>query len=171
MRRRSMRMVVPPLAPAPCRLIASHASVRPSYRPLAPPARQTKSAACALTTKAVDIVRQFCDYGRIVAASLLQHRLAKSPPQRPVLRGQGPQLDHARSLSFSKKEMIWLAGNTFYGRKQIFEPEFLAWLEDFLLRWPATLIFVTHDRAFLRTLATRLLRAASQSAAESGPGV
>ena len=24
------------------------------------------------------------------------------------------------------------------------------WLEDFLLRWPTTLIFVTHDRLFLR---------------------
>jgi nicotinate phosphoribosyltransferase len=43
------------------------------------------------------------------------------------------QLDHARELRFSKKEMIWLAGNTFYGRKQIFEPEFLAWLADFRL--------------------------------------
>ena len=43
------------------------------------------------------------------------------------------QLDHARTLRFSKKEMIWLGGNTFYGRKQIFEPEFLAWLEDFQL--------------------------------------
>jgi nicotinate phosphoribosyltransferase len=43
------------------------------------------------------------------------------------------QLDHARELRISKKEMIWLAGNTFYGRKQIFEPEFLSWLEDFRL--------------------------------------
>jgi nicotinate phosphoribosyltransferase len=43
------------------------------------------------------------------------------------------QLDHARTLRFSKKEMIWLAGNTFYGRKQIFQPEFLAWLTDFRL--------------------------------------
>ena len=43
------------------------------------------------------------------------------------------QLDHARSLRFSKKEMIWLAGNSFYGRKQIFDPEFLSWLEDFQL--------------------------------------
>ncbi|TJV28498.1 MAG: nicotinate phosphoribosyltransferase, partial [Mesorhizobium sp.] len=43
------------------------------------------------------------------------------------------QLDHARTLRFSKKEMIWLGGNTFYGRKQIFEPEFLAWLENFQL--------------------------------------
>lgn len=33
----------------------------------------------------------------------------------------------------------------------------IRWLEDFLLRWPATLVFVTHDRAFLRALATRIL--------------
>ncbi|WP_309084502.1 nicotinate phosphoribosyltransferase [Chelativorans sp.] len=43
------------------------------------------------------------------------------------------QLDHARTIRFSKKEMIWLAGNTFYGRKQIFSPEFLAWLAEFRL--------------------------------------
>ncbi|UTO28483.1 nicotinate phosphoribosyltransferase [Bartonella harrusi] len=43
------------------------------------------------------------------------------------------QLDHAVSLRFTKKEMIWLAGNTFYGRKQIFEPDFLHWLENFQL--------------------------------------
>jgi nicotinate phosphoribosyltransferase len=43
------------------------------------------------------------------------------------------QLDHARSLRFTKKEMIWLAGNSFYGRHQIFEPRFLAWLADFTL--------------------------------------
>ncbi|HWU65132.1 MAG TPA: nicotinate phosphoribosyltransferase [Ensifer sp.] len=43
------------------------------------------------------------------------------------------QLDHARTLRFSKKEMIWLAGNTFYGRKQIFSPDFLQWLADFRL--------------------------------------
>ncbi|SEP70884.1 nicotinate phosphoribosyltransferase [Faunimonas pinastri] len=43
------------------------------------------------------------------------------------------QLDHARSLRLSHKEMIWLAGNTFYGRSQIFKPDFLAWLKDFRL--------------------------------------
>ncbi|AXV17459.1 nicotinate phosphoribosyltransferase [Neorhizobium sp. SOG26] len=43
------------------------------------------------------------------------------------------QLDHARSVTLSKKEMIWLAGNTFYGRKQIFEPEFLNWLSTYRL--------------------------------------
>jgi nicotinate phosphoribosyltransferase len=43
------------------------------------------------------------------------------------------QLDHARTLAFSKKEMIWLAGNSFYGRAQIFAPDFLEWLQDFQL--------------------------------------
>jgi ABC transport system ATP-binding/permease protein len=33
----------------------------------------------------------------------------------------------------------------------------ITWLEDFLSRWQSTLIFVTHDRAFLRRLATRIL--------------
>ncbi len=33
----------------------------------------------------------------------------------------------------------------------------IAWLEDFLGRWDGTLLFVTHDRAFLRRLATRIL--------------
>jgi nicotinate phosphoribosyltransferase len=44
------------------------------------------------------------------------------------------QLDHVRGLRFHKSELIWLAGNTFYGRRGIFEPAFLEWLEqDFLL--------------------------------------
>jgi nicotinate phosphoribosyltransferase len=38
------------------------------------------------------------------------------------------QLDHARTLRFAKKELIWLAGNTFYGRQQMFHPDFIAWL-------------------------------------------
>ncbi len=35
--------------------------------------------------------------------------------------------------------------------------ESIAWLEDFLLRSRVTLVFVTHDRAFLRSLATRIV--------------
>jgi ATP-binding cassette subfamily F protein uup len=35
--------------------------------------------------------------------------------------------------------------------------EAIKWLENFLARWPATLMFVTHDRQFLRNLATRIL--------------
>ncbi|VTZ28205.1 Nicotinate phosphoribosyltransferase [Methylocella tundrae] len=43
------------------------------------------------------------------------------------------QLDHARSLRFQKNELIWLAGNSFYGRTKIFEPGFLEYLGDFRL--------------------------------------
>ena len=43
------------------------------------------------------------------------------------------QLDHARSIRLTKKELIWLAGNSFYGRAHIFEPAFLAWLAEYRL--------------------------------------
>ncbi|WP_313801777.1 nicotinate phosphoribosyltransferase [Sphingobium sp.] len=43
------------------------------------------------------------------------------------------QLDHARSVRFGKKELIWLAGNSFYGKAQMFAPDFIAWLADFQL--------------------------------------
>jgi nicotinate phosphoribosyltransferase len=44
------------------------------------------------------------------------------------------QLDNVRGLRFQKSELIWLAGNTFYGKRGIFESEFLDWLEhDFQL--------------------------------------
>jgi nicotinate phosphoribosyltransferase len=39
------------------------------------------------------------------------------------------QLEQTRKLRFHKSELIWLAGNTFYGRRGIFEPAFLDWLE------------------------------------------
>jgi nicotinate phosphoribosyltransferase len=44
------------------------------------------------------------------------------------------QLEDTRALRFRKSELVWLAGNTFYGRRGIFEPAFLDWLEhDFRL--------------------------------------
>jgi nicotinate phosphoribosyltransferase len=39
------------------------------------------------------------------------------------------QLDHARSLSLSRGESTWLRGNTFYGKRQMFRPDFMEWLE------------------------------------------
>jgi nicotinate phosphoribosyltransferase len=44
------------------------------------------------------------------------------------------QLEQTKNLRFYKSELIWLAGNTFYGTRGIFEPAFLDWLErDFRL--------------------------------------
>ena len=44
------------------------------------------------------------------------------------------QLEHARGLRLQKSELIWLAGNTFFGKRGMFEPAFLEWLEkDFRL--------------------------------------
>ncbi|HEX3321731.1 MAG TPA: nicotinate phosphoribosyltransferase [Terriglobales bacterium] len=44
------------------------------------------------------------------------------------------QMEHVRGIRYRKSELVWLAGNTFYGRRGIFEPGFLEWLErDFRL--------------------------------------
>jgi len=39
------------------------------------------------------------------------------------------QLDHIRSLSLTRGESTWLRGNTFYGKRQMFRPDFMEWFE------------------------------------------
>lgn len=43
------------------------------------------------------------------------------------------QLDHARSLRFTNSELIWLAGNTFYGVDRLFEPGYIDFLRNLQL--------------------------------------
>ncbi len=84
------------------------------------------------------------------------------------------QLQHVRGLRLQKSELIWLAGNTFYGTRGIFEPAFLDWLEhdfrlsDYQLRvrdgqihlsfegpWTATTMWELYALAILDELKTR----------------
>ncbi len=43
------------------------------------------------------------------------------------------QLEHIRSLSLSRGESTWLRGNTFYGKRQMFRPDFMEWFENLCL--------------------------------------
>ena len=45
------------------------------------------------------------------------------------------QLDHVRGLSLTRGESTWLRGNMFYGKRQMFRPDFMEWFEG--LRLPA----------------------------------
>ncbi|WP_199262169.1 nicotinate phosphoribosyltransferase [Paracoccus binzhouensis] len=45
------------------------------------------------------------------------------------------QLDHVRGLTLTRGESTWLRGNTFYGKRQMFRPDFMEFLEN--LRLPA----------------------------------
>lgn len=42
-------------------------------------------------------------------------------------------LDHARTLRLSRGESTWLRGNTFYGKRQMFRPDFMEWFENLQL--------------------------------------
>ncbi|KGJ04445.1 nicotinate phosphoribosyltransferase [Paracoccus halophilus] len=45
------------------------------------------------------------------------------------------QLDHVRGLRLTRGESTWMRGNTFYGKRQMFRPDFMEFLEN--LRLPA----------------------------------
>src|SRR4029077_6567766 len=67
------------------------------------------------------------------------------------------QLQHVRGRRFRKSELVCLAGNTFYGRRGIFEPAFLEWLEhdfhlsDYQLRVSDGQIHLTFEGAWTET--------------------
>lgn len=56
-------------------------------------------------------------------------RLAEAIDERALRE----QLDHARTVQLTRAERIWLAGNTFYGKTQIFQKEYLDWLSGYRL--------------------------------------
>lgn len=43
------------------------------------------------------------------------------------------QLDHARTVRFENKELIWLRGNTFYGRTNMFKQAYIDYLQTYRL--------------------------------------
>ncbi|MGR3540144.1 MAG: nicotinate phosphoribosyltransferase [Hasllibacter sp.] len=60
----------------------------------------------------------------------LINRTEAVPLARLVDEGElREQLDHVRSLSLGRGESTWLRGNTFYGKRQMFRPDFMQWFE------------------------------------------
>ena len=83
------------------------------------------------------------------------------------------QLDHVRSLSLTRGESTWLRGNTFYGKRQMFRPDFMEWFEGLRLppyhlekrdgqfeltfegRWPEVMLWEIPALAVLMELRSR----------------
>lgn len=82
-----------------------------------------------------------------VAFSLL-NRTRTVPLASLVDQGElREQLDHIRSLSLSRGESTWLRGNTFYGKRQMFRPDFMEWFEG--LRLPSYHLERANDQYLL----------------------
>ena len=87
------------------------------------------------------------------------------------------QLDHVRSLSLTRGESTWLRGNTFYGKRQMFRPDFMEWFEALRLppyhlekrdgqfeltfegRWPEVMMWEIPALAVLMELRSRAVLA------------
>ena len=83
------------------------------------------------------------------------------------------QLDHIRTLLLSRGESTFLRGNTFYGKRQMFRPDFMEWFENFTLppyhlekrdgqyeltfegRWPEVMMWEIPALAVLMELRSR----------------
>ncbi len=64
----------------------------------------------------------------------LINRSSQVPLARLIDEGElREQLDHIRSLSLSRGESTWMRGNTFYGKRQMFRPDFMDWFENLRL--------------------------------------
>ena len=64
----------------------------------------------------------------------LINRSLQVPLARLVDEGElREQLDHIRTLTLSRGESTWLRGNTFYGKRQMFRPDFMEWFENLRL--------------------------------------
>lgn len=99
------------------------------------------------TFKIDPIVRSVIDtdfYKLLMAQSILHHnpdthvqfslinRSKDLPLARLIDEGElREQLDHIRSLTLTRGESTWLRGNTFYGKRFMFQPDFMDWFEGF----------------------------------------
>ncbi len=99
------------------------------------------------TWKIDPIVRSVIDtdfYKLLMSQSILRHnpqthvtfsvinRSDRVPLARLIDEGElREQLDHIRTLRLTRGESTWLRGNTFYGKRWMFDPDFIEWLEGF----------------------------------------
>ena len=76
----------------------------------------------------------FRRYRDVTVKFSLINRTTSVPLARLIDEGElRQQLDHIRSLRLSRGESTWLRGNTFYGKRWMFGPDFMAWLDEFQL--------------------------------------
>ena len=85
------------------------------------------------------------------------------------------QLDHVQSLTLSRGESTWLRGNTFYGKRAMFRPDFMEWFENLRLppyhlekrdgqyelsfegKWPEVMMWEIPALAIIMELRTRAI--------------
>jgi len=155
-------------------------ALRVALLPQSLPPLEPRSVYSSVAEGLGDLGAQVAEYHRLIVEEP-ENMSALARAQEAIEAGDGWSLDtrvaailsrmgldgdaRCDQLSGGMRRRVWLA------RALVTEPDLLLldeptnhldieairWLEDFLDNWNGALLFITHDRAFLRRLATRIL--------------
>ncbi len=131
-------------------IITRQKDLRVGYMPQQVP-RSVPGTVADIVAEGLGKIREEWDRNRLIQKAVSQMGLDPQALFEGLSGGQKRRTLFARAL-VHEPDILVLDEPTNH-----LDIDSIQWLESFLLRWPGTLLFVTHDRVFLRKLSTRIV--------------
>ena len=134
----------------PTGIISRQKNLRVGYMPQQVP-KDAPGTVAEIVAEGLGKIREEWERNRLIQKAVSQMGLDPNAPFNGLSGGQKRRTLLARALVHDP-DLLVLDEPTNH-----LDIASIQWLEGFLLRWPGTLLFVTHDRVFLRKLSTRIV--------------
>ena len=134
----------------PTGIISRQKNLRVGYMPQQV-LKDAPGTVAGIVAEGLGTVREEWERHRLIQKAISQMSLDPDAPFNGLSGGQKRRTLLARAL-VHEPDLLVLDEPTNH-----LDIDSIQWLENFLLRWPGTLLFVTHDRVFLRKLSTRIV--------------
>jgi ATP-binding cassette subfamily F protein uup len=134
----------------PAGIISRQKNLRVGYMPQQVP-KDAPGTVAGIVAEGLGKIREEWERNRLIQKAISQMGLDPNAPFNGLSGGQKRRTLLARALVHDP-DLLVLDEPTNH-----LDIASIQWLENFLLRWPGTLLFVTHDRVFLRKLSTRIV--------------
>ena len=134
----------------PTGIISRQKNLRVGYMPQQV-LKDAPGTVAGIVAEGLGTVREEWERHRLIQKAISQMSLDPDAPFNGLSGGQKRRTLLARAL-VHEPDLLVLDEPTNH-----LDIASIQWLENFLVRWPGTLLFVTHDRVFLRKLSTRIV--------------
>jgi len=131
-------------------IISRQKNLRVGYMPQQVP-KDAPGTVAEIVGEGLGKIREEWERHRLIQKAISQMGLDPDAPFNGLSGGQKRRTLLARAL-VHEPDLLVLDEPTNH-----LDIASIQWLENFLFRWPGTLLFVTHDRVFLRKLSTRIV--------------